>query len=194
MCQDCASLGVDTHFTFSSFMPNQARLWLQLLRNQRYRQTVGDNWELPMNNPMECEAAFLLMTQKGGEALGRSDLGVIKVGAQADLVVFDTKKSTALWGAKDPVAAVVLHAGGAGDVEAVMVRGKWLKKDYKIVSPLVGVDGKDLAVESVRDRFVDSALRIQQIWETLPPVVFTEGAAGMSGAKYGRCKTVSVKR
>ncbi|ETN41271.1 uncharacterized protein HMPREF1541_03206 [Cyphellophora europaea CBS 101466] len=194
LCQDCASLGVDTHFTFSSFMPFQARFWLQSQRYGRYRQTLADNGEVPINNPMNCEAAFLLMTQKGGEALGRKDLGVISVGAQADLVLIDTKTRAGLWAVRDPVAAVVLHLGGAGDIEGVMVQGKWLKKDHEIMSPLVGPGGKDVAVDSVRDRFEVSALRIQRIWEALPRPVFEEGAESMSGAKYGKCKTVSVKR
>lgn len=111
MFQDIASLGTDTHFTFSSYMPSQARLWLQLLRDKNYRHTLVGRGEIPTNNPMKCDAAFLLMTQKGGEALGRSDLGVIRVGAQADLVIFDMSSSTSLWGAYDPVAAIVLHTG-----------------------------------------------------------------------------------
>lgn len=193
MCQDCASLGVDTHFTFSSYMPFQARLWLQLLRDKHYRQTTVDNWGVPINNPMDCEAAFLLMTQKGGEALGRHDLGVIKVGAQADLVIFDARKSTGLWGVHDPVAAVVLHTGGAGDVESVMVQGRWLKRDGKLVSPLVG--GGGVTVDEVRDRFVKSASRIQKIWEEeVGPISFKEGDKWMSGAKYGRCRTIDVRR
>lgn len=192
LCQDCASLGVDTHFTFSSYMPFQARLWLQSLRAKNYRQTLSENWEVPLNNPMSCEAAFLLMTQKGGQALGRDDLGVIKVGAQADLIMFDTKNSTNLWGVHDPVAAIVLHTAGAGDVEGVMVQGKWLKKHYKLVSPLVGDGG--VSVDEIRDRFESSASRIQKIWAKLDPIVLQEGQETVSGAKYGKTRTIDVVR
>lgn len=197
MYQDCASLGTDSHFTFSAYMPFQARLWLQMMRSKYYRQTTLDNCEVPMNNPMDVESAFLLMTQKGGEALGRKDLGVISVGAQADLVVFDTKKGASMWGVRDPVAAVVLHTGGAGDVEGVMVMGKWLKKDHKLVSPLIGAgrNGAPVSVDDVRELFEKSALRIQKIWEeSVGPIEFTEGETTMSGAKYGRCRTVDVRR
>lgn len=192
LCQDCASLGVDTHFTFSTYMPAQARLWLQLLRTKNYTQTVVDNRSAPVNNPMTTESAFLLATQKGGESLGRDDLGVIKVGAQADLVVFDIASRAGLWGAGDPVSAIVLHTGSGGDVEAVMVAGKWLKKDHKIVSPLAG---GDISVEDVRKRFEESALKIQKTWAELDPVVLTEGEPAAFGlSKYAKCQTVEVKK
>jgi cytosine/adenosine deaminase-related metal-dependent hydrolase len=48
-----------------------------------------DGWKIPSNNPMTANQAFLLATRNGGLALRRGDLGVIKVGAKADLVVFD---------------------------------------------------------------------------------------------------------
>lgn len=192
MCQDCSSLGIDTHFTFSTYMPAQARLWLQLLRTKHYTQTVASNWSCPTNNPMTVESAFLLATQKGGDALGRDDLGVIKVGAQADLVVFDLASRAGLWGASNPVTAIVLHTGSGGDVEAVMVAGKWLKRDHKIVSPLAG---DDISVEDVRKRFEESAAKIQKKWAELDPVVLKEGEPASYGlSKFAKCQTVDVKR
>lgn len=193
MCQDCASLGVDTHFTFSTYMPAQARLWLQLLRSKHYTQTVVDNWSAPVNNPMTAESAFLLATQKGGESLGRDDLGVIKVGAQADIVIYDTASRAGLWGSRDPAAAVVLHTGSGGDVEAVMVAGKWLKKDHKIVSPLVG--GENVIVEDVRKRFIESATKIQKTWEAMDAVILKEGEPAAYGlSRFAKCYTVDVRR
>lgn len=155
LSQTHTSLGVDTHFTFSSYMPTQARLWLQLQRSKRFEAVVRDNWNVPSNNPMSVESAFLLATQKGGEALGRSDIGVINEGAQADIVVYDTEKiGSGLWGWKDPVAAIVLHTGSAKDVDAVMVAGRWLKKDGKFVAE----------VDEFKKKFEESAKRIQSIW------------------------------
>lgn len=40
--QDQASLGVDTHFTYSSSMVTQARMWLQSLRAHNYREVLED--------------------------------------------------------------------------------------------------------------------------------------------------------
>ena len=187
-CQDCASLGVDTHFTFSSFMPTQARLWLQHLRYKHYDHTLSSG-AVPANNPMHVEAAFLLMTQKGGVALGRNDIGVIDIGAQADLVLIDTT-APAMWAARDPVAAVVLHAC-AGDVEGVMVQGKWLKRNGKIAA-LEGEGGNKLEVEDVRKRFEKSAKRTREIWDGIDEGV--NGEKFMGGAKYGTCERVNVRR
>lgn len=192
MYPDCGSLGVDTHFTFNSYMPSQARLWLQMLRTKWYRQTVVENQEIPNSNPVSVEDAFLLMTRKGGEALGRPDLGVIQEGAQADLVVFDRNRPS-MWGLKDPIAAVVLHSC-AGDVSDVMVAGKWLKRNGKILSPLTGL-GEGVEVEDVKRRFEESARRIQDIWEKLDPVVLKEGDTGRNGmSKFAKTRTVGVKR
>ena len=191
MCQDCASLGADTNFIFSSYMPLQARMWMQSLRSKHYTQVVKDNWEIPANNPMAVEDAFLLMTQKGGAALGRDDIGVIREGAVADLVIFDTRSRPSLWGARDPVAAIVLHTGGGGDVDGVMVDGRWLKRDGRIVSPLIG---EKVEVEDIRKRFERSADRIQRLWEEMEPVVFEAGEAAGVGSRFAKSRIVSVRR
>lgn len=184
LCQDCASLGADTHFTFNSYMPFQARLWMQQLRLKEYTKTVVNDRNMPAQNPMSVEDAFLLMTKKGGDALGREDLGVIKVGAQADIVIFDCQRP-GLWACRDPVAAVLLHTGGAGDVEGVMVAGNWLKRDHRVLN--------DMA--NVRRRFEQSALRIQQAWNTMERPQFQEGETTFNGlAKFARCKEVITKR
>ncbi|KAK5080204.1 hypothetical protein LTR70_007791 [Exophiala xenobiotica] len=193
MAQDCASLGVDTHFTFSAYLPSQARLWLQLQRSKWYSQTAVVNGEVPANNPMSVADAFLLATQKGGEALGRDDVGVISVGARADVVVFGCERP-GMWGVRegDPVAGIVLHSC-AGDVEGVMVGGRWVKREGRLVSPLVG--GGRIEVAEVRRRFEESARRIRGIWEGLEKPVFTAGEdTGFGVARYGRCKTVEVRR
>lgn len=183
-CQDCASLGVDTHFTFNAYMPFQARLWLQQLRLKEYTKTLVNDGNMPATNPMSVEDAFLLMTKKGGDALGRNDLGVIKVGAQADLVIFDCQRPS-LWACRDPVAAVVLHTGGAGDVEGVMVAGNWLKRDYRVLRD----------VTSVKRRFEDSASRIQRAWAAIERPVFKEGESTFLGsAKFAKCRDVKIRR
>ncbi|SPO06591.1 uncharacterized protein DNG_09281 [Cephalotrichum gorgonifer] len=53
---------------------------------------------------MSVNQAFLLATRSGAQALRRPDLGVLKVGATADIVVFDGT-ATNLIGWRDPVAA-----------------------------------------------------------------------------------------
>lgn len=161
--QDQASLGVDTHITFSTDILTQARIWLQQTRYERYLGVL-ERGELPGSNPMSVEQAFLLATRHGGLALRRPDLGIIAEGAKADLVVWDGT-SPALLGWVDPVAAVILHAS-VGDIEAVLVDGKWAKRGGKLVAkgwPQAGA------------KFLATAKRLQAVWRDLPlPVVPAE--------------------
>ncbi|KAK5635410.1 hypothetical protein RRF57_011122 [Xylaria bambusicola] len=124
-----AALGVDTHLTFSTDMITQARLWLQRTRSRLFDEVLN-HWDIPAKNPMSVNQAFLLATRQGGLALRRPDLGIIRVGAKADLVVFNGR-SPSLLGWADPVAAVILHAN-VGDIDHVLVDGQFRKRDGKL--------------------------------------------------------------
>ncbi|TLD11354.1 hypothetical protein PgNI_05449 [Pyricularia grisea] len=181
LIQDQAALGVDTHFTFSTDILTQARIWLQQARYEE-SEDVLDQWRLPLNNPMSTDQAFLLATRSGGLALRREDLGVIREGAKADLVVWDGD-SPAMLGWLDPVAAVILHAS-VGDIESVMVDGKWVKKDRKMV---VG----DYA--DVKRRFLATAKKIQDIWVNTP-LPTPEELQTMFSFPLARANQLDVKR
>ncbi|KAI1759377.1 Metallo-dependent hydrolase [Hypoxylon sp. FL1150] len=178
---DQASLGVDTHFTFSTDILTQARIWLQRVRERLYSHTVADRWEIPSSNPMSVNQAFLLATRQGGLALGREDLGIIAPDARADLVVWDGR-SPALLGWADPIAAVILHAS-VGDIDHVLVNGEFVKRDKKLV-----IEG----YEGVQERFLDAAGRIQaKLKETpLPQLVGTFS----TGYPYGIVQQADVQR
>lgn len=154
--QDQASLGIDTHITFSTDILTQTRIWLQQTRYERYLDVLERN-ELPGSNPMSVEQAFLLATRNGALALRRDDLGIISVGAKADLLVWDGN-SPAMLGWVDPVAAVILHAS-VGDLEGVLVDGKWVKKGGKLVAK---------GWPDARSRFLKSAKRLQEVWRGMP--------------------------
>ncbi|KAJ7289654.1 hypothetical protein C8J57DRAFT_1046208 [Mycena rebaudengoi] len=130
LIQDQASLGVDTQFTFSVDIVGQMRIWLQSTRLDLYQETL-DQFKIPSNTPMTVRQAFLLGTRNGGLALKRPDLGVLKEGAKADVLVFSTD-AVGLVGWSDPVAAIVLHSNVA-DIEDVYVDGQLVKKGGKLV-------------------------------------------------------------
>ncbi|CAI6087419.1 unnamed protein product [Clonostachys chloroleuca] len=159
LAMDQAALGVDTHFTFSSDILTQARIWLQKARYTMYDWALKA-WRVPANNPMSANQAFLLATRKGGLALRRPDLGVISEGAKADIIVWDGT-SPSLLGWNDPVAAIMLHAN-VGDIEHVLVDGKFIKKDGKITNP---------DHPSIRERFLKHAKRIQDTFLAIPKPV-----------------------
>src|SRR5690242_4905638 len=79
---DQVSLGVDTHFTFSTDILTQARLWLQGVRQTLFQDVVGRR-RAPASNPMSATQGFLLATRAGALAMRRPALGVRQLGAKA---------------------------------------------------------------------------------------------------------------
>ncbi|RNJ60619.1 hypothetical protein D7B24_006687 [Verticillium nonalfalfae] len=175
---DQASLGVDTHFTFSTDILTQARLWLQRVRALFYAQGL-DAWKIPVNNPMSAGQAFMLATAGGARALRRRDLGVLAAGAKADVVLWDGA-GPALLGWDDPVAAVMLHASVA-DIDTVVVDGVVKKRAGRLV-----VDGYD----GLKTRFLASARRIQRVLKDTPLPAPT--GVFMSGAELTRVQEADV--
>jgi cytosine/adenosine deaminase-related metal-dependent hydrolase len=171
LISDQASLGIDTNWTFSGDILSQARLWLQTVRVTKYHKTL-EGGKLPNANPFSVEQGFLMATRQGGLALKRPDIGVIQVGAKADIVVFNGD-SPSMLGWSDAVAAVILHAN-TGDIEHVLVDGEFRKRDFKLVS-------WKTEWSRVKERFLEAARRIQPLVaepSPLPPKVFDSGEMG----------------
>lgn len=180
LVQDQASLGVDTHFTFSTDLLGQARLWLQRARYSLYDHVLK-LWKVPENNPMSVNQAFVLATRNGALALRRPDLGILAAGAKADIVVWEGH-SPALLGWVDPVAAVILHASVA-DIVHVLVDGKFVKRNGSLTHS---------DYPAVQERFLTSARRIQAEWKILPPP--PSDGTFMGGYPLGRAEIVDVVR
>ncbi|PNS19810.1 hypothetical protein CAC42_7777 [Sphaceloma murrayae] len=164
LVQDQASLGVDCGWTYSGDILTQARIWLQVVRRTLYREVLQRR-QVPSNNPMSVEQAFLLATRNGGLALRRPDIGVLAEGAKADLLVWNGQSLNML-GWDDPVAAVILHAN-IGDLKHVMVDGVFKKRDYKLL-----VEG----YEALRSRFLETARKIQAVYKDAAKNITYEGA------------------
>lgn len=165
---DQASLGVDSHGMVSTDIVTQARMWLQITR-LRINDHLLEEWIIPSSTPMSVVQAFLLATRNGGLALHRLDLGVLSVGATADVIIWDGT-SPSMLGWIDPVAAIILHSN-VGDVEHVLVDGRFVKRDYKLVAK-----GYDI----VKLRFLEAARRVHDDWREFPyperQEFFTTGA------------------
>jgi cytosine/adenosine deaminase-related metal-dependent hydrolase len=179
---DQSALGVDCHMTFSADIITQARIWLQTMRLRRSHRVVAD-WKVPSYQSMSVNQAFLLATQHGGLALGRPDLGVIQPGAKADIVVFSTD-SPGLLGWNDPIAAVILHSN-VGDIEHVLVNGKFVKKDFKLTKK----DYQDIKAE-----FLKSAERLQKIWKKTPYPNMDGDWWFVPGVPFGEPEEVDCQR
>ncbi|QIW95044.1 hypothetical protein AMS68_000562 [Peltaster fructicola] len=157
---DKASLGIDTPFTFSGDILTQARLWLQHARHMKYQECL-ETGKLPKQTPMTVEQGFLLATRQGGLAMHRRDVGVLQVGAKADLVVFNGDSPNML-GWSDPVAAIMLHAN-VGDIEHVLIDGEWRKRDFELVD-------KQVPWSELKKKFVKVSRRVQTHAAHPPPI------------------------
>ncbi|KAK4934757.1 hypothetical protein LTR10_024061 [Elasticomyces elasticus] len=157
---DQASLGIDTQWTFSGDILLQARLWLQYVRGHQSTEILKRG-HIPNQTPMSVMDAFLLATRNGGRALHRDDIGVLKVGAKADIVCFDGRSPNML-GWTDPVAAVVLHSNIA-DIKHVMIGGQFRKRNGKLI--LKSGNWEEMSVQ-----FTETAQRIQQAFRVPPPL------------------------
>ncbi|KAF5008127.1 hypothetical protein FDECE_5563 [Fusarium decemcellulare] len=169
---DQAALGVDTHSALSADLLSQARRWLQDVRLHFFDQVNGKS-QIPSKSPMSTYQAFVLATRAGGLALRRPDLGVIQVGAKADLVVWDAENSPALMGWNDPIVAVILHAS-VGDILHVLVDGKFVKRNGRLTAP---------DYPQIRKEFTASARKIQGVLKNTPyPVLEGQLAPGVEFA------------
>src|SRR5206468_8573420 len=72
-------------------------------------------------------------TRNGATALGLgTDVGSLEVGKKADLIVLDARRPHLV-----PALRIVsgwIHNGQAGDVESVMVDGRWLMRERQVLT------------------------------------------------------------
>ncbi|MDI6783529.1 MAG: 8-oxoguanine deaminase, partial [bacterium] len=82
---------------------------------------------------MTAERALWLATRGSAELIGRTDIGSLEIGKAADLVFIDMNQLGFAGALHDPIAAVVF-AGDSHIVDTVMVNGKVVVKDGKLVN------------------------------------------------------------
>ncbi|TDZ48408.1 5'-deoxyadenosine deaminase [Colletotrichum trifolii] len=123
---------------------------------------------IPAHPPSRCS------TSPPSEVLAPSawpgEVGQIKVGALADLVVFDASSPAMLpAGEEDPLAAVVFHSSER-DVETVIVGGIVRKENFRLLPVTVeggvegakdiGLDGKQIGWSEVARNLLESRKRL----------------------------------
>ncbi len=101
---------------------------LDMLREMKTISLVHKGINL---NPeiFSAREVFDMATRKGAIAMGFEDSGEIKEGKSADLVIFDPYKEKT-FPFYDPYSYIV-YSAGKGSVQSVMVKGKWILKDYE---------------------------------------------------------------
>lgn len=126
------SIGVDCQTISESFIPGQLRAQLMAVRQHIHAQADARGQWYPSLTPGKFPSvldAFNLATVGGARALGMGkQIGQVKKGFRADLLVWETKTPSMLACAQqDPFAAIVLHSH-VSDVHGVLVDGikrKW---------------------------------------------------------------------
>ncbi|KAH6625923.1 hypothetical protein C7974DRAFT_434884 [Boeremia exigua] len=182
---DQASLSVGTHYTNSGDMVTQARIWLQNVRERLLSHLTTEERVVANRNPMSANQGFLLATRSGAQAIRRNDLGVLRIGAKADIVVYDGK-APGMLGWSDPVTAVLLHSH-VGHVKHVLVNGELWKRDGRIVHQGCLSNENN----NIEEQFVDAAKAVQQFWNSRPVSL---AGPFLTGYHYGRMQDVDVVR
>ena len=172
-----ASLGIDCHSLTSASIPTQMNLILQYARCKRQEELAEqDLWS--RHTGLTVEQVFNLGTVSGAKAAGlEKEVGMLKEGMKADIVVFDGTTPAMLAAAEeDPVAAVVQHSSPR-DIEMVLVDGVIRKEGGKLVDVEVeaaakgtkGVMavGKRLTWKHVTEKILESRKALKEKADTI---------------------------
>ncbi|OIJ26374.1 amidohydrolase family protein [Nocardioides luteus] len=146
-------LGVDIVSGGSGDLFTQMRLALAAGRMAAHDK-LGKHRVMPERLQLTTEHALRAATIDGARAAGLDgEVGTLEIGKRADLILVRTAEHH-LSPLLDPVKTVVVQAG-AGDVELVMVDGRILKRDGR----LVGADwhGIEARLQQAADRILTAA-------------------------------------
>ncbi|KAK8073745.1 hypothetical protein PG994_004644 [Apiospora phragmitis] len=168
---DHASLGVDCHSWGVPGIPGQMRMMLQAARFERGDWFASQGlWS--RDTGFAAEQVFNLGTLGGARAAGlQGEVGSLRVGMKADVLVFDTDSPSMLAAAaENPVAAIVLHSNPS-DIEMVIVDGVVRKEGGKLCDTHVAAapveaksavpPGTTLSWKQVARRVLDSQLSLK---------------------------------
>ena len=148
------SLGIDCHTNNTSSIITQARMLLQMARQETATKLLEED-KYPRHVKGSTERAFNLATIEGARALGlEGEIGSIKVGKKADLVVWEWAESVGMLGCGDPLTAVLRHSD-LRDVNTVIIDGQLRKENGGLSDVEVGgktMQWRDVAKEVNRSR------------------------------------------
>ncbi len=127
------SVGVDLESVLAGDMMGVARI---ALGTQRALDNAGSRREhgsIPPTSTVKVRQALEWITIEGARMLGQDHrIGSLSPGKQADLTLIDAR-ALHLQPMHDPVATVIMQANRA-DVEAVMIAGRFMKRNHKLLA------------------------------------------------------------
>ncbi|GAA4874216.1 amidohydrolase family protein [Actinomycetospora straminea] len=129
------SLSMDTSVWWSGDLFTAMRTTLGADRSREHLEAHAKG-ETVTHAALRAEHVVDMATRGGARALGREDdLGSVEVGKKADLVLIRNEHSPVMFPLLHPHGHVAFQAQ-RGDVEAVLVDGRVVKRDHR----LVGID------------------------------------------------------
>ncbi|KAI0130253.1 amidohydrolase [Xylariales sp. AK1849] len=172
---DNCSIGVDCHSWGVPGIPGQMRLMLQSARSDRGNKlTAKGMWS--RHTGFTVEQVFNLGTLGGAKAAGlQGEIGSLKEGMKADILIFDGESPAMLAAAaEDPVAAIVMHSNPS-DIDMVIIDGIVRKEGGKLVDVhvLAAPDkskslieaGTELAWKEIAKKVLESRISIKEKME-----------------------------
>lgn len=153
------SLGVDLESVLAGDMMGVARIALGMQRaldNAESRRRIG---AIPPTSTIPVRQALSWITIEGARMLGLDHrIGSLAPGKQADITLIDAR-ALHLQPLHDPAATVIMQAG-RGDVEAVMIAGRFAKRGGRLLAG--GLDEKLRLLAASGTRIVEELRRRQQ--------------------------------
>jgi 5-methylthioadenosine/S-adenosylhomocysteine deaminase len=129
------SLSMDTSVWWSADLFSAMRATINADRAREHMEAHKSN-ETVMRSHLRAEQVVTWATLGGAQALGMDGfIGSITPGKKADLVLIKNDQSPAMFPLLNPYGHVVFQAG-RGDVHTVMIDGKVVKYDHR----LLGID------------------------------------------------------
>ncbi|MDX8033311.1 amidohydrolase family protein [Lentzea sp. BCCO 10_0856] len=151
------SLSMDTSVWWSGDLFSAMRSTLGADRAREHMAAHAKN-DTVTHSSLRAEHVVDWATMGGARALGRTDIGSVEVGKKADLVLLRNENSPAMFPILNPYGHVAFQAQRS-DVEAVIVDGRIVKRDHKLVEvDLRAIRGKvERTVEHLRAQLGDEA-------------------------------------
>ncbi|MEI5668416.1 amidohydrolase family protein [Bosea sp. CCNWLW174] len=146
------SLGVDLESVLAGDMMGVARIALGMQRaldNAESRRRTG---AIPPTSTIPVRQALSWITIEGARMLALDHrIGSLAPGKQADITLVDAR-ALHLQPVHDPAATVIMQAG-RGDIEAVMIAGRFVKQDGRLLAD--GLEGKLARLAASGSRIVE---------------------------------------
>jgi 5-methylthioadenosine/S-adenosylhomocysteine deaminase len=128
------SIGTDVEPASRGDMFTAMRLTLQHERNRVITQALEQTGSRPETMPLTCRHALEWTTINGARLAGLGDrTGSLTVGKAADIVLLSAS-DIGMFPVRDPIGSIVMQ-GGVANVDTVLIAGKVMKRNGKLVYP-----------------------------------------------------------